>query len=99
MWSVAEAKGTTKAGAVHGSVKHMDRKVSLQEKFSKCKIDEFDTIDRRDVEECPAYFYMTPWSPVDSSHVETLCYIAGAMTKAANDKIQQKRTTDTLRDS
>ena len=31
--SVAEAKGTTKAGAVRGSVKHMDRKASLQKIF------------------------------------------------------------------
>jgi hypothetical protein len=106
----------------------MDRKVSLQEKFSKCKIEEFDTIDHRDAWRSVLHTFTclyieelensvnkdraidelstriddilaTPWSPVDSSHAETLYYIAGAMTKAANDKIQQKGTTDTLRDS
>jgi hypothetical protein len=106
----------------------MDRKDSLQKNFSKCKIEEFGTIDRRDAWQSVLLTFTclyieelensvnkdraidelskriddilaTPWSPVDSSHAETLYYIVGAMINAANDKIQQKRTTDTLRDS
>ena len=46
--SISDAKGMTKSGAVRGSVMHMNTKVLLKEKFGSCKIEEFDTADRKD---------------------------------------------------
>jgi hypothetical protein len=126
--SVADAKGTTKTGAFRGSVMHMNTKVLLKEKFGNCKIDEFDTIDRKDAWRSVLYTFAclyieelensvnmdraidelstriddilsTTWAPVDDSHAECIYYIVGAMIKAANDKILQPKTTDTLRES
>jgi hypothetical protein len=36
---------------------------------------------------------------MDNIHKECIYFIAGAMIKAANDKIQQQRTSDSLRES
>jgi len=41
----------------------------------------------------------TSWTPVDKIHGECIYFIVGAMIKAANDKIVQQNTTDTLRES
>jgi hypothetical protein len=122
--SVSDAKGMTKSGAARGSVMHMNTKVVLKEKFGNCKIEEFDTVDRKDawrsVLHTFACLYIeelennvnkvrddlstrideilaTAWSPVDDIHAECIYYIVGAMIKAANDKINQPKTTDTLR--
>ena len=46
--SVSDAKGMTKSGAARGSVMNMNTKVVLKEKFGNCKIEEFDTVDRKD---------------------------------------------------
>ena len=42
---------------------------------------------------------LATWSRVDNIHAECIYYIVGAMIKAANDKIDQPKTTDTLRES
>ena len=124
--SVSDAKGMTKTGAARGSVMHMNTKVVLKKKFGNWKIEEFDTVDRKDawrsVLHTFACLYIeelennvdkvrddlstrideilaTTWSPVDDIHAECIYYIVGAMIKAANDKINQPRTTDTLRES
>ena len=41
----------------------------------------------------------TPWKPMDKIHEECIYFIVGAMVKAANDKIQQQKTSDSLRES
>jgi len=41
----------------------------------------------------------TSCTPMDNIHKECIYFIAGAMIKAANDKIQQQRTSDSLRES
>ena len=46
--SVSDAKGKTKSGAARGSVTHMNTKVELKKRFGNCKIEEFDTVDRKD---------------------------------------------------
>ena len=124
--SVSDAKGKTKSGAARGSVTHMNTKVELKKRFGNCKIEEFDTVDRKDawrsVLHTFACLYIeelennidkvrddlstrideilaTTWSPVDDIHAECIYYIVGAMIKAANDKIGQPKTTDTLRES
>ena len=45
--SVADAKGKSKSGAARGSVMHMNRKCSLNEKLCESHIEKFDTIDRK----------------------------------------------------
>jgi len=47
--SVADAKGKgkSKSGAARGSVMHMNRKCSLNEKLCESHIEKFNTIDRK----------------------------------------------------
>jgi hypothetical protein len=45
--SFANSRGTTKAGAARGSVRHMDTKVALKKEFCNSRIEEFTTIDRK----------------------------------------------------
>jgi hypothetical protein len=124
--SVAAAKGTTKAGATRGSVVHMNTKVALKKKLCASKIEDFDTVYRkntwRSLIQSLACLYIeelennvdkerdelssridnilaTPWFPMDEFHGECIYYITGAMIKAAKDKILQRRTTDSLRES
>jgi hypothetical protein len=40
-----------------------------------------------------------PWKPLNDIHVETIYYIAGAMLNAAKNKIQEARTTNSLKNS
>ena len=124
--SFANSRGTTKAGAARGSVRHMDTKVALKKEFCNSRIEEFTTVDRknawRSVLQTFACLYIeelennyekeqydlstridnilaSTWTPMDKIHEECIYMIAGAMMKAADDKIQQQRTTDTLRES
>ena len=56
--SLADAKVKSKSGAARGSVMHMNTKCSLKKKICESHIEEFDTIDRKELEERPAIVCM-----------------------------------------